>query len=109
MKNLSADRWAFVLGTIIATLLGSISYAHYNLVSIVLGLIVGLLIITKNETKNYLISIIALLVIGGSGLQAFYVSGNPDYLWIPVVLASFTIFMASMGAVVALKTILHKD
>ena len=94
-------RWALVIGIIIAILAGftEISSAAYILG--VLGLIVGFLNIQDKESTPFLVAVIALLVIGLSGLQLGRLTGV-----VVVVLNNFIAFVAAAGLVVALKQIL---
>ena len=71
---------------------------------IVLGLIVGFLNVTEKEATNFLIAVIALIVIGIGGLQTLSVLGSL-YTWVQTVLTSFTVFVAAAGVVVAIKAL----
>lgn len=107
MDTEKMGRWAFILGIIIAVLLGFMSFSYSTLVLVILGLIVGFLNITSKETHNYLIAVIALLVIGLSGLQVFSVLNSGLSNWVQTVLTSFIIFVAASGLVVAVKAVLE--
>lgn len=100
-------RWAFILGIIIAVLLGFVTFAYSTLVLVILGLIVGFMNITDKETHDYLVAVIALLVIGFSGLQVFNVLGGGLVDWLETVLTSFIVFVAASGLIVALKAVLQ--
>ena len=102
MKQAQMGRWAFVIGLIIAVLLGFVTFSYASLVLVILGLIVGFLNITDKEATSFLIAVIALIVVGVAGLQALSVLGTL-YTWIQTVLTSFVIFVAASAVVVALK------
>lgn len=105
MKADQIGRWAFILGIIVAILLGFTTIAYGSLILVILGLIVGFLNISDKNAHDYLVAVIALLVIGLAGLQVFnsLASGLND--WIQTVLQSFTTFVAASGLVVAIKEI----
>jgi len=105
MNTEKMGRIAFIVGIIIAVLLGFMTFSYSSLVLVILGLIVGFLNIASKETHNYLVAVIALLVIGFSGLQVFNVLGNGLNNWVQTVLASFIIFVAASGLVVAIKAV----
>ncbi|OGY24637.1 MAG: hypothetical protein A2Y57_00760 [Candidatus Woykebacteria bacterium RBG_13_40_7b] len=103
METAKIGRAAFMLGVIIAVLLGFVTFNLSTLLLVILGLIVGFLNISAKETSSYLIAVIALLVIGFSGLQVFAIVSDGLSTWVQSVLASFVIFVAASGLVVALK------
>ena len=102
MKQGQLGRWAFIVGLIIAVLLGFVTFTYASLILVVLGLLVGFMNVTEKETTNYLVAAIALMVVGVAGLQALAVWGSL-YTWIQTVLTSFTTFVAASAVVVALK------
>jgi hypothetical protein len=106
MKANTLGRWAFILGIVVAALLGFMTFAYSTLILVILGLIVGFINIAEKETTSYLVAVIALLVIGLGGLQVFSMLGSVN-VWIQTVLASFVVFVAASGLVVAVKAILQ--
>ena len=62
--------WAFIIGIIIAILVGFVNDSNLmgilTLVLVVLGLLVGFLNITEKETTPFLVAAIALLATGGA-------------------------------------------
>jgi len=106
MKANAVGRWAFILGIIVAALLGFVTFGYSTLVLVILGLIVGFVNVAEKETTNYLVAVVALLVIGLGGLQVFNILGSLN-IWIQTVLASFVTFVAASGLVVAVKSILQ--
>jgi len=107
MDSKKLGRWAFILGIIIAVLLGFVNFSFSTLILVILGLIVGFMNITSKETHNYLVAVIALLVIGFSGLEVFNVLGGGLVTWMETVLTSFITFVAASGLIVALKAVLE--
>ncbi len=97
-------RWAFVIGLIIAILLGFVTFNYASLILVILGLIVGFLNVTEKEASKFLIAVIALIAVGIAGLQALSVLGSL-YIWVQTVLTSFVIFVAAAGVVVAIKAL----
>lgn len=106
MKTSQVGRWAFILGIIIAVLLGFVTFSFSTLILVILGLIVGFINVAEKETQSFLIAVVALLIIGASALQVFNVLGGGLVTWLETVLTSFIVFVAASGLVVALKTVL---
>jgi hypothetical protein len=109
MKTSQLGRWAFVLGVIIAILLGFVNFSFSTLILFILGLIVGFMNVSQKETQSYLVAVIALLVIGFSGLEVFNVLGGGLVTWLETVLTSFITFVAASALVVALKVVLDVE
>lgn len=95
-------RWAFIIGLVISIILGFVAFSYATLVLVILGLIVGFLNVSEKQTSNYLIAVIALMVVGVAGLQAFSVWGS-FYSWMQTTLTAFTTFVAASAVVVAIK------
>ncbi len=104
MNQSHIGRWAFIVGLIIAILLGFITFSYASLVLVILGLIVGFLNVSEKEANSYLIAVVALMMVGVAGLQSLSVLGT-FYTWIEGVLASFITFVAASGVVVAIKSL----
>ena len=102
MSQTKLGRWAFIIGLIIAVLLGFVTFGYSSLILVILGLIVGFLNVNEKEATSFLIAVIALMVVGVVGLQALSVLGSL-YTWIQMVLVSFTTFVAAAAVVVAIK------
>lgn len=107
MKKTTLGRWAFILGVVIAVLMGFMTFSYSSLILVILGLIVGFLNVSGKETHNYLVAVIAMLVIGFSGMQVFATLNTGLYYWIETVLTSFVTFVAASGIVVAVKAIIE--
>ena len=95
-------RWAFVIGILIAILVGlSVNIPGVAGILFLLGLLVGLLNIGERETTPFLIAVLALLTIGVAGLQLGSLTDT-----IQAILTQFTAFVSAAALVVALKQVL---
>ncbi len=94
-------RWALIIGIILAILAGFAEIPSLALVLCILGLIVGFLNVGEKESTPFLIAVIALLVIGLSGLQLGKLTSV-----VVSILNNFIAFVAAAGLVVALKQVL---
>jgi hypothetical protein len=101
--------WAFVIGVIIAIIVGLFSNggnAVTTTVLVVLGLIVGFLNVTGRETTPFLLAAIALVIVTSPNLGAgslSNVSGVGPYL--QGILSAITLFVIPATIIVALKAI----
>lgn len=95
-------RWAFIVGLIIAVLVGlAVDIPGVGGVLFLLGILVGLMNIAEKESTAFLVSVIALLVIGVAGLQLGALT--------PItanILTQFVAFVSAAALVVAIKHIL---
>ncbi len=98
MKKTLIGHWAFIIGMLLAVLAGFAEIAHLPVILGVLGLIVGLLNIGEKESIPFLISVIALMVIGLAGLHL----GER----VAVIMQSFLAFVSAAALVVAIKQVL---
>jgi len=105
MKESTVGKWAFILGIILAVLVGFVAVPYTALILMVLGLIVGFLNVEGNETDKYLIAAIALLVFGIGGVQAMATLGITVYDWIQSIMSNFIAFVGASALVVAIKAI----
>jgi len=94
-------RWSFVGGLALAVLAAFVQIPYLALILFVLGLVVGFLNIKEKESAPFLISVIALLVIGVAGFQL----GQLTPL-ISGILNNFIAFISAAGLVVAIKQLL---
>lgn len=95
-------RWSFVIGLLIAVLVGlSVEIPGVAGVLFLLGILVGFLNVGERESSSFLISVIALLGVGVAGLQLGILTPI-----ISNVLAQFVSFVSAAALVVALKQIL---
>jgi len=100
--------YAFIIGVILAIILGLFgtyittevqTYVIYLL--IILGLIVGFLNIAEKQSFDFLIAAIALLAVGGAGLELLPTIG----LYLGAILTNIAVFVAPAAVIVALKAI----
>jgi hypothetical protein len=99
MKRQFIGKWAFIVGLIIAVLAGLFFQPGWALwVLAILGVIVGLLNITVEETRGFLLASIAL-TLSATALNTLPVLGTALSLVLPFVVA----FVAGGMIVVALK------
>lgn len=108
-SNTRAGRYAFIAGVLLAIIVGFYSDMEPNVrfgVSIVLvslGLLVGLLNITAEETVPFLVAAIALM--GGNTIVAVAVVPGKLGIILSSILSYIGLFVAPAALVVALKTI----
>ncbi len=111
-KQTSVQRigaWAFILGIILAILLGLFGQGQTwgttaSSVLVLLGLIVGLLNVTAKETRDYLISAAVLVIVAGFGIQLLgqiAVVGT----FLAAILTAVVSFVVPATVVVSLKEI----
>jgi len=107
MKEQEYGSWAFIIGVVIAIILGlfgdivtgaerAVAY-----VLIVIGLIVGMANMRQREVFNFLVSAIALLAVGAAGLQNIELIGR----FIEAILRYIIAFVAPATLVISLKAI----
>lgn len=102
-QNTQIGHWAFLAGIVLAILAGFVAVPFLSSVLFILGLIVGFLNIKEKESSRFLISVIALLLIG------IGVAGLEFGKLAPIatsILNSFIAFVSAAGLVVAIKQIL---
>lgn len=101
--------WAFVLGVIMAVLLGLFGQGQpwattATSVLVLIGLIVGLLNVTAKETKDYLIAAAVLVIVSGFGVQLLgQIAVVGTYL--AAILVSVISFVVPATVIVSLKEI----
>ena len=99
--------WAFIIGVVLAIIMGIFEgfVAGYTeiitYIMIVLGLVVGFFNIGHKEAVNFLIAAIALLAVGGAGLEMLPVIGS----YVGAVLTQIAVFVAPAAILVALKAV----
>ena len=98
MEKTLIGHWAFIIGMLLAVLAGFAEIAHLPVILGVLGLIVGFLNIGEKESTPFLISVIALMMIGLAGLQF----GDR----VAIIMQSFLAFVSAAALVVAIKQVL---
>lgn len=103
-------KWAFIIGLILAVIAGIVqgiyTIPYLAVVLLVLGLIVGFLNIhEKNETR-FLVSVVALLVLGVASINALSVLQVISKI-LDAVLGNFIAFVSAAALVVSIKAILE--
>lgn len=100
--------WAFIIGVIIALIVGFLSdiigAALVTGILVVLGVIVGFLNVTDKETKGYLLAAVSLVIVtslGGQALGAIPTIGG----YIINVFNAIMTFVIPATIIVALKAI----
>jgi hypothetical protein len=101
MNRVMVGRWAFILGLVLAVLAGLFyqpDWAYWVLA--ILGVIVGLLNVTVEETRGFLLAAIAL-ILSATALNTVPVVGKALSLILPFVVT----FVSGAAIVVALKAL----
>jgi len=99
--------WAFMIGVVLAIVLGLFGAyipAYIEMITyvmIILGLIVGFYNIGHKDAVNFLITAIALLAVGGAGLEMLPVIGS----YVGGILTQIAVFVAPAAVLVALKAV----
>ena len=101
-------KWAFIVGlvvAILAALITTIGSSTILIVLFILGLVVGFLNIDKKKNIEFLVSVIALLMVGSLGALAVgQLAITVGYL--QAMLNNFTAFVAASALVVSIKAII---
>jgi hypothetical protein len=101
MKLETVGKWAFIIGLVLALIVGYIFQAEWVLwVLAILGVIVGLLNVTREDTERFLLAAIAF-ALSITALNTIPVLG----LQITNVLGYVAAFVAGAVIVVALKAL----
>ena len=101
----NVGKWAFLAGILLAVLAGFFTIPYVLTILAVLGLVVGFLDITSRESHKYLMSVVALLVIGTASISTFSALGN-FYGLTESIITNTIAFVGASGLVVAIKEIL---
>lgn len=94
--------WAFIVGVLLAIVAGLIPQLQTVTVTwilVILGLVVGLLNISAKETTEFLVAVIALMIVGSAG--AIPALGGI----VLAILANIVALSAPAALIVALKAI----
>jgi len=101
MNLATVGKWAFIVGLVIAVLAGLFFQPDWAIwVLAILGVIVGLLNVTAEETQSFLLAAIAL-TLSATALNLIPIVGTALSYVLPFVVA----FVAGATIVVALKTL----
>jgi hypothetical protein len=97
--NTNIGKWAFIVGLVVAVLAGILFQPAWAIwVVAILGVVVGLLNVTAEDTRGFLLASIAL-TLSATALNTLPVVGTALSLVLPFVVA----FFAGATIVVALK------
>ncbi len=99
MNTATIGKWAFIAGLVIAVLAGLLFQPAWAIwVLAILGVIVGLLNVTAEDTRGFLLAAIAL-TLSATALNTIPIVGTALSLVLPFVVA----FVAGAMIVIALK------
>ena len=99
MDTAKIGKWAFIIGLVVAVLAGLLFQPGWAIwVLAILGLIVGLLNVTAEDTRSFLLASIAL-TLSATALNTLPVVGTALSFILPFVVA----FVAGATIVIALK------
>ena len=96
-------RWAFIVGLVLAVLAAYVSISNVALILFVLGLIGGFLNVSEKESHNFLLGVVALMLVGVAGLQSLGSIGTD----IASILTNMMSFLTGAAIVVAIKQVLE--
>jgi hypothetical protein len=103
MNTATIGKWAFIFGLVIAVLAGLLFQPDWAIwVLAILGVIVGFLNITAEDTRGFLLAAIGL-TLSATALNTLPVLGKAFSLILPFVVA----FVAGATIVVAFKELLQ--
>ena len=101
-------KWSFIAGLVIAVLAAFVTQVGTSTILFILfllGLVVGYLNIGKKDITQFLVSVIALLMVGSLGALAIGQLSTPiGYL--QAILSNFAAFVAASALVVSIKAII---
>ncbi len=101
MNTATVGKWAFIAGVVLAVLAGLILQASWTLtVLAILGLIVGFLNVSGEETRGFLIAAIAL-ILSATAVQSLPLVGG----LLTQILSNLVAFLAAAVLVVALRSL----
>jgi hypothetical protein len=99
MDTAKIGKWAFIIGLVVAVLAGLLFQPGWAVwVLAILGLIVGLLNVTAEDTRSFLLASIAL-TLSATALNTLPILGTALSFILPFVVA----FVAGATIVIALK------
>ncbi len=105
--------WAFLIGVVLAILLGlfqkyiggSASNIPYAIL-VVLGVVVGFMNVGDKDSKTFLLASLALVIVSGfGGNTLIYVSTIPILSSLNAILAALLVMFVPATIIVALKTV----
>lgn len=97
--------WAFILGVVLAIILGLFptltETGTASVILVILGIIIGLLNVPEKETQTFLIAAIALMVGGAGGLDQLPSVGS----WLGPILTNVVTIVAPAAVILGVKTV----
>ena len=110
-KNANVSNWAFLIGAIIAVLVGvgqaaQAGYAQNQwipVILVVLGLVVGFLNVSSKEATAFLVAAVALVAVGTGGLTSLDNLIPRLGTLLGSAVQAFTFFVGAAAVVVAVK------
>lgn len=101
----NVGKWSFTIGILLAVIAGFFTIPYIMTILAILGLIVGFFNVTAKESQKYLVSVIALLVIGTASISALDSLGSL-YGVAESIITNVIAFVGAAGLVVALKEVI---
>ncbi len=101
----NVGKWSFLAGLVLAVAAGFFDIPYALTILAVIGLIVGFINIKQKKSQEYLVAVIALLIIGSATIQAFSALDSLYGLYTSI-LTNMIAFVAASGIVVAIKEVL---
>ena len=103
MNTANIGKWAFIVGLVVAVIAGLLFQPAWAIwVLAILGLVVGLLNVTAEDTRGFLLAAIAL-TLSATALNTIPLVGTA----ISSVLSFVVVFVAGATIVVAIKELFH--
>lgn len=101
----NVGKWSFLAGLVLAIVAGFFNIPFALTILAIIGLIVGFINVAQKKSQEYLVAVIALLIIGTATIQAFSVLGTLYGIYTSI-LTNVIAFVASSGIIVAIKEVL---
>ncbi len=99
-------KWSFLAGLLLSVVAGFSNVPYVLTILAIIGLIVGFLNVTQKKSQQYLVAVIALLIIGSATIEAFEVLGKLYGVYASI-LTNVIAFVSASGIVVAVKEVLY--
>ncbi len=106
MNTGTLGHWAFIVGVVLAVLAAFVSIPSALTILFVLGLIVGFLNVTEEESTSFLVAVTALLVMGIGLSQLGNLGIGTVAGEVEEILGNFLSFASAAALVVALKQLI---
>lgn len=101
MNSLKTGHWAFLVGLVLAIVTPFVMIPYSGTILFILGLIIGFVNIKGSEGHAFLLAVIALIVIGVSGIQLLTLTAP-----VVAILTNIIALVAPAALVVAVKEVL---